>query len=84
MARSTRNHNHDISRLYNEYHYLQRSSKDTMSKKLINAAVDVVDEALAGLVAACPGLRLLQGHRVIVRADVDQVVGDGKVLCIAV
>ncbi len=50
-----------------------------MSKKLINTASDVVDEALAGLVAACPGLRLLQGHRVAVRADVDEVITQGKV-----
>lgn len=50
-----------------------------MSKKLINAAVDAVDDSLAGLVAACPGLRLLQGHRVVVRADVEQVVRAGMV-----
>ena len=50
-----------------------------MSKKLINAAVDVVDDALAGLVATNPSLRLLEGHRVIVRADVEKVVGDGMV-----
>ena len=50
-----------------------------MSKKLINQAVDAVDEALAGLVAACPGLKLLEGHRVIVRADVEQVIKQGKV-----
>ena len=50
-----------------------------MSKKLINNADNVVDEALAGLVAACPGLTILQGHRVTVRADVEGVVRDGKV-----
>ena len=50
-----------------------------MSKKFINAADDVVDEALAGLVAACPGLELLEGHRVIIRADVEQVTKQGKV-----
>ena len=50
-----------------------------MSKKLINRAEDVVDEALAGLVASCPGLRLLKGHRVVLRADVQQVVAQGKV-----
>ena len=50
-----------------------------MSKKLINSAEDVVDEALAGLAASCPGLRLLKGHRVIVRADVQQVIAQGKV-----
>ena len=50
-----------------------------MSKKLINDPTDVVDEALAGLAAACPGIRLLDGHRVAVRADIDGVVRDGKV-----
>ena len=52
-----------------------------MSKKLINSSESVADEALAGLVVACPGLQLLQGHRVIVRADVERVVADGKVKC---
>ena len=50
-----------------------------MSKKLINDPAGVVDEALAGLVAACPGLKLLEGHRVIIRADVEQVTKQGKV-----
>ena len=52
-----------------------------MSKKLINAADELVlvDEALAGLVAACPGLKLLEGHRVIIRTDVEQVTKQGKV-----
>ena len=50
-----------------------------MSKKLINDPAGVVDEALAGLVAACPGLKLLEGHRVIIRADVEQVTKHGKV-----
>ena len=38
-----------------------------------------MDEALAGLVAVHPGLRLLEGHRVIIRADIGTVVKDGKV-----
>ena len=50
-----------------------------MSKKLINNPVDAVDEALAGLVASYPGLTLLKGHRVIVRADVEVVTNQGKV-----
>ena len=50
-----------------------------MSKKLINNPVDVVDEALAGLVASCPGVTLLKGHRVIVRADVEEITKQGKV-----
>lgn len=49
------------------------------SKKLINSAADVVDEALAGLVATCPGLRLLEGHRVVVRRDAQQLAQQGKV-----
>ncbi len=50
-----------------------------MSKKLINSPDDAVDEALAGLVCTHPGLRLLQGYRVIVRADTETVVKEGKV-----
>ena len=50
-----------------------------ISKKLMNSADSVVDEALAGLVAICPGLRLLGGHRVIVREDVQQLAQQGKV-----
>jgi len=50
-----------------------------MSKKLINDPADVVDEALAGLASASPGIKLLKGHRVAVRADIAGVVGEGKV-----
>lgn len=50
-----------------------------MSKKLINSPANAVDEALAGLVGANPSLRLLQGHRVIVRADIDTVTEQNKV-----
>lgn len=48
-------------------------------KKLINNPESVVDEALAGLVAVHPGLRLLEGHRVVVRADIETVTKEGKV-----
>ena len=50
-----------------------------MSKKLINDPERVVDESLAGLVAVNSGLKLLEGHRVVVRADVQEVVKQGKV-----
>lgn len=50
-----------------------------MSKKLINKVDDVVDEALCGMVAVYPGLRRLDGHRVLIRADTDAVVKAGKV-----
>ncbi len=50
-----------------------------MPNKLLNAAADAADEALAGLVAVCPGLRLLQGHRVVLRHDVQQLAQEGKV-----
>ena len=48
-------------------------------KKLINNPESVVDEALAGLVAVHPGLQLLEGHRVVVRADIETVTKEGKV-----
>jgi len=40
-------------------------------KKLINSAESAVDEALDGLTFIHPGLRRLQGHRVILREKVD-------------
>ncbi len=51
-----------------------------MSKKLINSPVSAVDDALSGLVAVYPGLRLLDGHRVIVRSDIDKVKAEKKVI----
>lgn len=50
-----------------------------MSKKLINSPISVVEDALAGLVSCNPGLVLLEGHHVIVRADIRQTIADGKV-----
>lgn len=44
-------------------------------KKLVNSAAGCADDALAGLVACNPGLRLLQGHRVVLRADLAAVWG---------
>ena len=40
------------------------------SKKLINSPTTVVDEALEGLTMINPGLRLLEGHRVVIREKV--------------
>ena len=51
----------------------------TNSKKLINSVERCVDECIAGLVSTNPGLRQLDGHRVVVRADIDSVVQSGKV-----
>ena len=50
-----------------------------MSKKLINQASSVVDDALKGVTAVYPGLRLLEGHRVVVRSDIESVKNEGKV-----
>lgn len=50
------------------------------TKQLLNSPECAVDEALSGLVASHPGLRLLEGHRVVVRADIQQVLCTGKVL----
>lgn len=53
-----------------------------MSKKLVNDPERAVDEALAGLVAVHPGLVLLEGHRVVLRADISSVIATNKV-CLA-
>ncbi|KAM3590268.1 uncharacterized protein V6R79_006860 [Siganus canaliculatus] len=44
-------------------------------KKLINSADSCVDEALYGLVRASGAQSLLQGHRVALRSDLDQLKG---------
>ena len=49
--------------------------KVTMSgKKLINKPENVVDEALEGLTMIHPGLRLLEGHRVVLREQVEKLM----------
>ena len=52
-------------------------------KKLVNAPSNVVDEALEGLVTSNKALKLLKGHRVVVRADVEDVIKAGKVALIS-
>ncbi|XP_067681745.1 triokinase/FMN cyclase-like isoform X1 [Haliotis asinina] len=49
------------------------------SKKLINSVERCVDDMLEGYVALNPGVRLLQGHRIVIRADVEDYVKSGKV-----
>ncbi|KQK73596.1 hypothetical protein AAES_165504 [Amazona aestiva] len=44
-------------------------------KKLVNSVSGCADDALAGLVACNPGLQLLQGHRVALRADLVAIRG---------
>ncbi|NXI36004.1 TKFC cyclase, partial [Galbula dea] len=44
-------------------------------KKLVNRVASCADDALAGLVACSPGLKLLQGHRVVLRADLEAIRG---------
>lgn len=53
------------------------------SKKLINNSLNVVDEALKGFVAANPGLRLLKGHRVVIREDIDELRKAEKVTLVS-
>ncbi len=54
-----------------------------MGKKLINDPGRCVEECLQGLVMLNPGLRLLQGHNVVVRADIDDVKRAGKVTLVS-
>ena len=48
-------------------------------KKLVNNPEQAVEDALEGLVAAQPGLQLLAGHRVVLRADAHTLATEGKV-----
>ena len=50
-----------------------------MSKKLVNSSTEEVNEALTGFVKVHPGLTLLEGHRVVIRSDIDKVIKEGKV-----
>lgn len=52
-------------------------------KKLINEPGSVLDEMLAGIVAASPQLALLDDHRVILRADYKSVRDEGQVALIS-
>ncbi|XP_061465772.1 triokinase/FMN cyclase isoform X2 [Rhineura floridana] len=45
------------------------------SKKLVNTVLGCADDALAGIVACNPHLQLLRGHRVALRADLENVQG---------
>lgn len=44
-------------------------------KKLVTTVSGCADDALTGLVACNPGLRLLQGHRVVLRNDLAAIRG---------
>lgn len=53
------------------------------SKKLINGLDKCVDDSLEGYVAVNPGVRILRGHRVVLRADIDEVKHSGKVTLVS-
>ncbi|XP_025911219.1 triokinase/FMN cyclase isoform X3 [Apteryx rowi] len=55
--------------------WLPPLSAAQVSKKLVNSVASCADDALAGLVACNPGIRLLQGHRVALRADLEGIRG---------
>uniref|UniRef100_A0A8D0HJF1 Triokinase/FMN cyclase n=1 Tax=Sphenodon punctatus TaxID=8508 RepID=A0A8D0HJF1_SPHPU len=46
-----------------------------VSKKLVNSVSSCADDALTGLVACNPLIQLLQGHRVALRSDLENVRG---------
>ena len=50
-----------------------------MSKKLINSPNTCVLDGLEGLAYMAPHLRLVEGHQIVVRADIEQVKRSGKV-----
>lgn len=51
------------------------------SKKLVNTVLSCADDSLAGIVACNPALQLLQGHRVALRSDLENI--EGKVALIS-
>lgn len=46
-----------------------------ISKKMVNSVEGCADDALAGFVASNPDLQLLQGHRVVLRSDLESLKG---------
>ena len=48
-------------------------------KKLVNAPTSCVEDCLQGLVKVNSGLKILEGHQVIIRADIEEVKAVGKV-----
>ena len=54
-----------------------------MRKKLINDPKHCVEDCLQGLVSINPGLRLLEGHNVVVRADIEDIKKAGKVTLVS-
>ena len=49
------------------------------TKKFINGVDTCVDDNIRGFLALHPGLRLLDGHRVILRQDIEEWKKSGKV-----
>ena len=56
---------------------------EDMGKKLINEPEHCVEDSLKGLVCINPGLRLLDGHNVVVREDIEDVKDAGKVTLVS-
>ncbi len=52
-------------------------------KKLINSPKTVVDDMLAGLVAACPHLSVIAGQRVVLRSDIEAFRASGRVALVS-
>ena len=53
------------------------------AKKLINSVERCVDDMIDGYVSVNPGVRRLKGHRVVIRADVEEYVRTGKVAVVS-
>uniref|UniRef100_A0A452HVJ0 Triokinase/FMN cyclase n=1 Tax=Gopherus agassizii TaxID=38772 RepID=A0A452HVJ0_9SAUR len=51
-----------------------------VSKKLVNSVPGSADDALSGLVACNPAIQLLQGHRVALRSDLENIRGQVALL----
>ena len=54
----------------------------TISKKLVNDPVQCVTESLQGFVLTNADVKLLEGHNVVVRADLESFRKSGKVALI--
>lgn len=58
-------------------------SAGKVGKKLINSVDRCVDENLEGFVRCHAGVQVLDSHRVVVRADISEVISEGKVTLVS-
>ena len=60
----------------------QQNGDQEISKKLVNNPAESVTDSLKGYVLTHSNVKLLEGHNVVVRGDLESFRGSGKVAVI--